>query len=302
MAKERAQAAEELEALRSALSTLGDGDAEEGANLAAQRLQARARADQLQDELERAHPDLEELEARIEEAGESDESWTLDDADLARRKARIEELGEEAERLVQQSERLDAEVDKLREKETVDAIDSEIATLQEEVDRLTRERDRKWVMAQLVKEADRAFREEHQPDLIRRAGSYLERLTGGRYERLVVDEAADGDIFHIVGDALPGPVPLTPPVSTGTLEQAYMALRLAIVDHLDQGGERLPLFVDEVFVNWDARRRNRGLEVLAEVARSRQVFVFTCHPEMAGELEERGGRVLTLPDEDGGWR
>jgi uncharacterized protein YhaN len=87
-------------------------------------------------------------------------------------------------------------------------------------------------------------------------------------------------------------------VSTGTLEQAYLALRLAIVDHLDQGGERLPLFVDEVFVNWDAERRARGIEVLADLSPTRQIFVFTCHPDVAGELGRRGGRLIGLDRDD----
>jgi uncharacterized protein YhaN len=89
-------------------------------------------------------------------------------------------------------------------------------------------------------------------------------------------------------------VALAAPVSTGTLEQAYLSLRLAIVDHLDRGGERLPLFVDEVFVNWDSDRRARGLEVIAGLSALRQIFVFTCHPSVADELRARGGRLVTL--------
>jgi uncharacterized protein YhaN len=150
------------------------------------------------------------------------------------------------------------------------------------------------VLAQLIRDADRRFREEHQPDLIRRAGSYLKHLTGGRYDRILVDEAGAGDVFQVLGPGLPAPVPLTPPVSTGTLEQAYLSLRLAIVDHLDQGGECLPLFVDEVFVNWDRERRGRGIEVLGSLSRNRQLFVFTCHPELAEQFSGRGAAVLEL--------
>ncbi|HSM60328.1 MAG TPA: hypothetical protein VK849_06000, partial [Longimicrobiales bacterium] len=102
------------------------------------------------------------------------------------------------------------------------------------------------------------------------------------------------DRFQITGRALAGPIPLDPPVSTGTLEQAYLALRFAIVDHLDQGLERLPLFVDEVFVNSDRHRRLEGLEVLAGMARRRQLFLFTCHEHVAEELGRHGARVLRL--------
>ncbi len=129
---------------------------------------------------------------------------------------------------------------------------------------------------------------------MRRASGYLERLTGGRYDRLLVDEQGKGDLFHLAGPGFPKPIPLAAPVSTGTLEQAYLSLRLAIVDHLDPGEERLPLFLDEAFVNWDDERRARGLEVVAEIAERRQVFAFTCHPSMASRLESLGATVLPL--------
>jgi uncharacterized protein YhaN len=209
-------------------------------------------------------------------------------------KARLEALEGEAERLVRSLEALDAEARHLREMETVDAVDGEVAVLKESEERLARERDRKFVLARILREADRRFREEHQPDLLRRAGSYLTHLTGGRYQRLIVDETDATHPFRLVGPHLPAPVPLAAPVSTGTLEQAYLSLRLAIVDHLDRGGERLPLFVDEIFVNWDAERRARGIELLTGLAAARQVFVFTCHPEVALELAGRGGRVFAL--------
>lgn len=259
-----------------------------------ERLEAHARADRLEEELERAHPDLADRKARIREADERGTSWSVDEEDLARRKHRLEELDETIEELVQKAEALERDAAHLREKETVDAVDGEVESLREEEGRLTRERDRKWLLATLVRQADRRFREEHQPDLLRRASAYLARLTAGRYERLLVDEESDGDLFHLVGPDLPAPVPLARPISTGTLEQAYLGLRLAIVDHLDHGDERLPLFVDEALVNWDADRRERGLEVLAEVSRSRQVFAFTCHPEMAEDLGRRGACVLRL--------
>jgi uncharacterized protein YhaN len=231
---------------------------------------------------------------QIDELDRGSRPWTVDEAALAKARARIEAHEENIEELLRRGEALEGEVGRLRELDTVDAVDSEIASLREEEGRLMRDRDRKWMLARLLREADRRFRDEHQPDLLRRAGSYLQHLTGGRYERLVIDEADGDHLFHLVGPGLPAPIPLAPPVSTGTLEQAYLSLRLAIVDHLDQGGERLPLFVDEVFVNWDGTRRSRGLELLANIGGARQVFVFTCHPAVAREIEDRGGRILEL--------
>jgi len=281
-----------LSSLESRVAPLGGGDPLRGAAVAGRRMDAHRRADQLREELERGHPDLAELEERLRQARA--DAPGVDDAEVARRRAHLEELESAVEQLIARAEALERDAAHLRELETVDAVDSEIATLQETEARLMRERDRKWVLAQLVREADRRFREEHQPDLVRRASEHLAHLTNGRYDRLLIDEADPGAPFQLMGPALPAPVALRPPISTGTLEQAYLSLRLAIVDHLDEGHESLPLFIDEAFVNWDPRRRARGLDVLADLSDRRQLFVFTCHPEMAGQLVSRGGRLIEL--------
>ena len=283
-----------LQELERRLRAAGQGDVERGMGSVRERIQARDRADQLEDELERSLPDLEEIRTRIREAERNGDSWTVDDDDLARRKAQVEELTERVETLATRAEALDRDIAHLQEGETVDAVDGEIASLQEEESVLLRERDRLWILAQVLKEADRRFREAHQPDLLRRAGSHLSALTGGRYDHIAVDESAGSERFHLAGPALPEPVPLAHPISTGTLQQAYLALRLAIVDHLDQGLEKLPLFVDEALVTWDERRRKRGVELLGALSRHRQIFVFTCHRVIADELQAAGARVLDL--------
>jgi uncharacterized protein YhaN len=286
--------AERLHALRAALADVGDGDPVRGAEAAHRRLAAHRRADELVDELERGYSDLPELVERLRSAEMAGEPLSLDDREIAERRTRLEELDERVERLIAESQALERNAAHLREKETVDAVDSELLTLQDAESRLMRERDRKWVLARVLREADRRFREAHQPDLIRRASAHLAHLTGGRYDRLLIDENRSDGPFRIMGPALPAPISLAPPVSTGTLEQAYLSLRLAIVDHLDEGHDRLPLFVDEALVNWDRARRDRGLDVLADLASVRQIFVFTCHPELASRLEGRGARVVRL--------
>ena len=289
-----AEAQAALDELGGCLAAAGDGGLEAGMRAVRERIQARERADQLQAELERAHPDLDDIRARIRAAEAAGESWTVDDGDLARLKASVENLTHRVEVLATRAEALDKDVAHLRSAVTVDAIDGEIATLEEEEHALLLERDRRWLLAQLLKEADRRFREEHQPDVLRRAGEHFRHLTHGRYDRLVVEESAGSERFQLVGPGQSAPVPLASPVSRGTLEQAYLALRLAIVDHLDQGVERLPLFLDEVLVNWDAARRIRGVARLADLAAGRQLFVFTCHADIADELRGQGALVLAM--------
>jgi len=258
-------------------------------------LEARERADKLSEELERSHPDLPRLRQRIDEAERAGARWLFDAGDMVVRAERVERTGDEIAALTGRIHALETEIDHAGSHETADWVDGEIATLETQLEAWTLDRDRKWVLARLLREADRRFREEHQPDLMRRASAYLAHLTGGRYDRILAEEDEDADLFRISGPGLAGPIPLRHPISTGTLEQAYLSLRLAIVDHLDAGPDRLPLFIDEVFVNWDEERRARGLELVGSIARTRQVFVFTCHPPLADELRAIGARLLTLP-------
>ena len=280
--------------LRKRFAALDRGKGMTGVGVAQRRVDAHDRADRLTEELERDGPNIRDLEARIQESEAGGRPLDEESIDIPRLSARLDDLDTAIVDLATQAKALERDAAHLRELETTDAVDSSILSLQVEEAALTRERDRKWVLAQLLREADRSFREEHQPDLIRRASRYLKRLTGGRYTGLLIDEQSSSDLFQIVGPGLPQPIALASPISTGTLEQAYLSLRLAIVDHLDEGAEKLPIFVDEAFVNWDEERRDRGLLALSELSKTRQVFAFTCHPDTAARLEQLGGRILRL--------
>ncbi len=275
------------------LEALGDGEAQEGADVAIRRRRAAERATAIHDDLQRAHPDLDDLVQRIERVDSDGAEWSVDDEQRVRLRTRLEALTEEVERLASRAEALHRDVAHLGEGETVDAIDGAVEALNEQETRLLIERDRKWVLAKLIRAADRRFKEEHQPDVMRRAGNHLSHLTGGRYDRLLAPED-DATSFLVSGPGLAAPVRLTTPLSTGTLEQAYLALRLAIVDHLDQGQERLPLVLDETFVNWDRERRERGLDTIAAISQGRQVIVFTCHRNVADWLAQRGARLVEI--------
>jgi uncharacterized protein YhaN len=78
-------------------------------------------------------------------------------------------------------------------------------------------------------------------------------------------------------EASGGHHPVAFPLSGGTLDQIYLSFRLAVIEHLDQNAETLPLVMDEVLINWDVGRFERGQEIIADVAENHQVFLLTCH-------------------------
>lgn len=289
----RAAAKAALADLEERLRELGDGDSERGAELAQRRRDALDRARQLRGELEREHPALAEIEAEIRAADEAGERWDSLAESLDASTTRRDEQAARAEELQSAIGTLHSEVRHLREGETADRLAGRIKSLKARIQDVRESRDRGFVLARLVREADRRFRDEHQPDLLLRAADHLRYITRGRYDALELGGPGEESLY-LRGPAASEPRQVGESLSQGTREQVYLALRLAIIDHLDADGETLPLFMDETLVNWDAWRRDRAFELLERVAGNRQVFLFTCHPAMAAELEDRGARVIAL--------
>ena len=296
--RERVEA--ELEAARAVLSDLedrlrelGDGEVERGAESVLHRRDAFDRARQLRGELEREHPALAEIEADISAAEEAGETWESLADSLAAAIARRDETISEAEELRGTIGTLDSEIRHLQEGPTADRMTGKIKAVKQRIREVRESRDRAFVLARLVREADRRFRDEHRPDLLLRAADHLRHITRGRYDRIELGSPGNESLY-LHGPTTTEARRVGESLSQGTREQVYMALRLAIVDHLDADGERLPLFMDETLVNWDAWRRDRAFELIERVAERRQVFLFTCHPAMAAELEDRGAGIVAL--------
>ena len=285
LAERRSAVGERRDTLVSRLEALGDGSVEAGLDELEERRRAARRAEASRDRLHSEYPDWEERRAEIEEIEAGAEGWTFSDEERARLEQRLEEI--EAERREEETARAtkETEVEHLLEQRTVGDVDSELAHVERRLQTVREARDRRMLLAGLLRRADAEFRRKHQPDVIRRASEYLEAVTQGRYERLALDEDENRLVVFEAGASFSQPV--GPPLSRGTLDQIYLALRLAIIDHLDADRARLPVFLDEVFVNWDRPRRHAAFEILADMARQRQLFVFTCHPHFATEAVRR---------------
>ena len=301
---QRDGAAKAQKELEDRLLDLGDGDVDRGAEAAVAWANARSHAARLESDLQREHPRLEEIKAEIE-AAEADsepngtDMWDGLDEGLAEERRLEACLDNKAKELRQASGRLDRDIDYLHEHDSADEVEGKMKVLRTEIDDAHEIRDRAFLLARIVERADRDFRDQHQPALLRRAGEHLRRMTGGRYDRIAVRDVGDQS-FYLCGPSIPDePRRVEGALSQGAKEQTYLALRLAIVDHLDEDKERLPLILDETLVNWDAERRTWFFKLLQEVSESRQVFFFTVHEDMAEQLKDRGARIIDLERNSG---
>ena len=104
-----------------------------------------------------------------------------------------------------------------------------------------------------------------------RMSADIERITGGRYRRVSVDDRNLDIRLHAPekGDWVD-----VRSLSQGTLDLVYLAARLGLV-RLVTGDRRPPLVLDDPFVSLDDDRARRALELLREIARDFQVIYLT---------------------------
>lgn len=125
----------------------------------------------------------------------------------------------------------------------------------------------------IAQEALAAARAELQrrfaPRITRRAQQLLARMTEGRYHSVTMQEdfslQASAGQEDTLRDALWR--------SDGTMDQLYLALRLAVAEELTP---KAPLILDDVLVRFDDRRMSAAVKILRELAENRQVILFTC--------------------------
>ena len=180
------------------------------------------------------------------------------------------------------------------------AEDRRLATKQLELSQVERrlqdalERWRVLAVCSLVLEKVRArYERDRQPEALREASGYLQRLTGGRYVR--VWTTLGHSVLRV--DDAQGRTLDVELLSRGTREQLFLSLRLALVRAYALRGARLPLVLDDVLVNFDAVRTKAAAEVLCDFARGgQQILVFTCHEHIARLFKSLQGDVRVLPD------
>jgi len=195
---------------------------------------------------------------------------------------RIESRGQLAEQM-----RVLAEDRKLAQRQL------DLAVLQERLDRAIRRWQVLAVACRILETIRTTYEHERQPEALREASGYLDRLTGGRYRRVWTPL---GERSLRVEDAEGRPLAVEQ-LSRGTREQLFLSLRLALAGSYARRGAPLPLVLDDVLVNFDADRASAAAAVLRDFAQAgQQLLVFTCHEHIAGLFKSLRVPVNALPE------
>ena len=74
-----------------------------------------------------------------------------------------------------------------------------------------------------------------------------------------------------------------------TLDQLYLALRLAGIEQHVEANEPIPFIVDDALINFDDERAGAALDLLADLSEKTQVVFFTHHSHLLELARQRIG-------------
>ena len=136
-----------------------------------------------------------------------------------------------------------------------------------------------------LQSANTALQNRFSPALSRRAGELFSRLTGGKYESVLLDRTFSAQAGE-TGESVSHDAQL---LSLGTLDQLYLAVRLAICESALPVDDPPPIVLDDALVRFDDERCRAALELLLEESKSRQILLFTCQHRESAYLSGRDG-------------
>lgn len=138
---------------------------------------------------------------------------------------------------------------------------------------------RKRAEIRLLRAGIERYRKEKQAPLLARASDLFAILTLGGFSSLIVEY--EGDAPKLLGvRADSASVTPVDGMSEGTVDQLFLALRVAAIEDVVAQGVRLPFLADDLFVNFDDERAAAGFRVLGDLAAKTQVLFFTHHPHL----------------------
>ena len=116
------------------------------------------------------------------------------------------------------------------------------------------------------------------PRISKRAQALFAKLTSGRYQQLTLSQDLSVNARTEAEDTLRA----SQWRSDGTVDQLYLALRLAVAEELTPDA---PLVLDDALVRFDDKRLTLAMDILKEAAEEKQVILFTCQGREAAMLD-----------------
>lgn len=214
--------------------------------------------------------------SRIRLSQEAAEARTLQDLDFSAGDNEAAQLKRELSAAQRNCDLLSARISEIKGRiETLGdplVLGSELKNMESLHETMQAEFDAIALAVETLREADADIQSRFSPELGRLAAQYMSVVTGGRYESILINRDFTART-RLAGDVVPRE---TEYLSAGTLDLMYLAVRLAVCTLALPEDASCPLILDDTLVNLDAERTAQAMKLLGEIAKQRQVILFTC--------------------------
>jgi len=199
----------------------------------------------------------------------------LNEKDIKAIEDNISDIKENIDSLEKEQDELMKTIGELRnEKKNIESIEVYSETLQKRKNLITevKELTKQWAknvitINNLNKTIE--FYKKNRQKIFDNASKYIEKITLGKYSLRYND---DNEIILMnKNDYLD-----SSKWSDGTLDQVYLATRLAFIQEYNQKSENIPIILDDVLVKFDEKRKRKTIETLIEYSKDHQIFIFSC--------------------------
>ena len=151
-------------------------------------------------------------------------------------------------------------------------ISSDLKSMQEEYSEIESEFEAISLAVNVLREADEEMQSRFSPELGALAAEYMSKVTGGRYSDILIGRDFS-TMAKTSGDTVARESGY---LSAGTMDLLYLAVRLAVCELAMPEDVSCPLIIDDALVNLDDVRYDQAMELLSDIAKNRQVILFTC--------------------------
>ena len=157
--------------------------------------------------------------------------------------------------------------------------------MQEQLAQLQGEYDALAMALGSLRTANVALQNRFSPELGRRAAEIFADMTGSDWSSILLDRE-----FHLSAETDSDPTRRNVQLlSTGTADQLYLAVRLAICEMILPPEQNPPLILDDALLTFDDMRLGKTLDYLTRLGEKRQILLFTCQGREATYLSGRAG-------------
>jgi DNA repair protein SbcC/Rad50 len=230
---------------------------------------------------ERSFEQMKEEAARLDSAkGQSSVAMPMMEAEA------IDDLLREKNNELIQTERTVKDIEnriqnRFNNKKSIAQIQEEISIAQVKIIDFEEKIRSMDIATETLKEAFSHIQKSFGPRLNRTVGKILERITNGKYSDVKISENYEVKIV----DSDSNNIKDLDFFSSGTWDQIYFSLRMAIISVIFTEEGQVPIILDDAFIQYDDIRLKLVLDYLYKCSKKYQIILFTCQKR---EIEALG--------------